>query len=52
MTPVFASLEDLCEYCEKEKVSSFGFSTLTKEQWFNNLSGDTFVHKEGNVIFI
>lgn len=52
MTPVFATLEELCAYCEKESVSVFGYNTLTKEEWFESLSGGLVVHKEGNAVFI
>lgn len=38
MTPVFSSLEKLCEYCEKQNVSSFGYDTLSKDQWMQFLS--------------
>lgn len=52
MTPVFDSLEKLCEYCENENVSVFGKSTATKERWMEML-GKGFVYKqEGNMIFV
>jgi hypothetical protein len=42
----------LCDYCEKEKVSVFGSSTATKEEWFKMLY-DGFVYlKQGNAIFV
>lgn len=52
MTPVFDSLEKLCEYCEKEKVSVFGSSTASKEDWMQMLSDGLVYHKEGNAIFV
>jgi hypothetical protein len=52
MTPVFSSLEELCDYCEKEKVSVFGSSTATKEKWFKMLDDGFVYHKEGNAIFV
>lgn len=52
MTPVFESLEKLCEYCEKEKVSVFGYKTATKEEWMKMLDDDFVYHKEGNIVFI
>lgn len=52
MTPVFESLELLCEYCERENISVFGSSTATKERWMQMLSDDFVTHQEGNVIFI
>lgn len=52
MTPVFKSLEELCEYCEKEKVSVFGKNTASKEEWMKMLDSGFVYHKEGNVIFL
>jgi len=52
MTPVFNSLEELCDYCEEESVSVFGGITATKDEWYNMLSDDFVVVKQGNVIFI
>lgn len=52
MTPVFATLSDLCDYCEKERVSVFGDSTATKEEWMKMLDDGFVYHKEGNAIFI
>ena len=52
MTPVFESLEKLCEYCEIEKVSVFGRNTATKEEWFKMLDDGFVYHKEGNAVFI
>jgi hypothetical protein len=37
ITPVFKTLEELCKYCEKEKVTVWADETLTKEQWFDAL---------------
>jgi hypothetical protein len=37
MTPVFDTLEKLCEFCEKENVSLFGNSTAKKEEWLKML---------------
>lgn len=52
MTPVFNSLEALCEYCEKENVSVFGSNGATKEKWMKMLSDDHVYHQEGNIIFV
>lgn len=52
MTPVFTTLELLCEYCEKENISSFGYNGATKERWFEMLNTGLVCHKEGNVIFL
>jgi hypothetical protein len=52
MTPVFESLEKLCEYCEKEEVSVFGRETATKEEWMQMLDDGFVYHKVGNSIFM
>lgn len=52
MTPVFKSLEELCEYCEKENVSVFGKETATKERWMDMLSKGLVFLQDGNNIFI
>lgn len=52
MTPVFKTLDLLCEYCENEGVSVFGYETATKEKWKEMLTADLVVHKEGNIAFI
>lgn len=52
MTPVVETLEKLCEYCENEKVSVFGYNTATKEEWVKMLDSDFVFHKEGNMVFI
>lgn len=52
MTPVFKSLIELCDYCEKEKVSVFGRRVATKDEWEKMLSDEIVFYKEGNLIFI
>jgi hypothetical protein len=52
MSPVFDSLENLCEYLEKEKVSVFGSDTQSKEKWMEMLSEDFVTYKKGNAIII
>lgn len=52
MSPVFKTLNELCDYLEKEKVSVFGSSTWTKEEWYKSLSGGNVYYQEGNAIFI
>lgn len=52
MTPVFKTLDELCEYCEKENVSIFGSKTASKEEWLGMLGEDFVAYKEGNTIFI
>ena len=38
MSPVFQTLQELCNYLEKEKFCVLGSSTRTKEEWFHSLS--------------
>lgn len=52
MSPVFKTLDELCEYLEKEKVSVFGYNTCTKEEWYKMLDDGFVSHKEGNMIFV
>lgn len=50
-SPVFKTLEELCEWCETN-ATTFASFTATKEEWFTMLNDDTVHHKEGNCIFI
>lgn len=52
MTPVFETLDLLCEYCENEKVSVFGSHTASKDEWKKMLDDGLVSHKEGRMIFI
>ncbi len=52
MTPVFKTLDLLCEYCEDEGVSKFGSFTATKQEWKQMLDDGFVAHKEGNMIFM
>jgi hypothetical protein len=52
MTPVFESLDLLCEYLENEKTSLFGSNTTTKDKWKEMLDDGFVCHKEGNMTFI
>jgi len=52
MTPVFDTLEKLCEHCEMQKVSVFGKNTATKDEWFKMLDDGFVYHQEGNAIFM
>lgn len=48
-SPVFDTLEKLCEWCE-ENATTFAHNKTTKEQWMKMLD-DWFVHhREGNII--
>ncbi len=51
VSPVFKTLDELCEWCE-ENATTFGSMKATKEQWRQMLDSD-FVHAQcGNAIFI
>lgn len=52
MTPVFNSLEELCQYCEKEKISVYGKKTANKEEWFKMLNNGFVYYNENNTIFL
>lgn len=52
MTPVFETLDLLCEYCERENISKFGRFTATKQEWMEMLNDGLVIHKQGNMIFI
>ena len=51
VSPVFASLDELCEWCE-ENATTFASFKATKEQWKEMLLNDFVCHKEGNVVFM
>jgi hypothetical protein len=51
ISPVFASLDDLCSWCETN-ATTFGSHRATKEQWRKMLDDNFVVHKEGNMIFM
>jgi len=50
-SPVFKSLEELCEWCA-ENSSTFASFKATKEEWMEMLDADNVHHTQGNVIFI
>lgn len=55
-SPVFKTLEELCEWCE-DNATTFADYKTTKEEWMNMLDSDMVYHKEScpngnNVIFI
>lgn len=53
MTPVFKTLEELCQYCEEANISVFGSNTATKEEWLKMLDENFVYHKNDNgLIFI
>lgn len=51
VTPVFNSLEELCDYCEKQNISVFAGNTATKKEWLEMLNDNFVHHKDGNMIF-
>lgn len=51
ITPVFASLEELCSWAESN-VTIFGSNKISAEEWQNALSEEFVVYKKGNMIFI
>lgn len=51
-TPVFESLDALCQYCEDAKISVFGSNTATKEEWKQMLNAEFFSYTVGNITFI
>lgn len=48
-SPVFDTLEKLCEWCE-ENATTFATHKTTKEQWMKMLNDDFVHHKEWNII--
>lgn len=51
VSPVFGTLDELCEWCETN-ATTFGNFKATKEQWKEMLLDNFVVHKQGNVIFM
>lgn len=50
-SPVFKSLEELCEWCE-ENATTFGRHKASKEEWMKMLSDGIVCHKEGGMVFL
>lgn len=50
-SPVFETLEELCEWCEPN-ATVFSDSKASKEEWKTMFSEDMIVHREGNLLFI
>jgi len=50
-SPVFETLELLCEWCETN-ATTFGHFKATKEEWKQMFDDNFVVHREGNAIFI
>lgn len=51
VSPVFDTLEKLCEWCEVNATTFANFKA-TKEEWIQMLSDGLVAHKEGNCIFV
>lgn len=51
ISPVFKTLNELCEWCENN-ASTFASFKTTKDEWKKMLSKDLVYHKEGQVIFM
>ena len=50
-SPVFATLDELCEWCSNN-ATTFGDYTATKEEWKQMLTDGFVHHTEGNVTFM
>lgn len=50
-SPVFKTLDDLCEWAEKN-ATTFGSFKATKDEWRKMLDDDFVVHEEGNHVFM
>lgn len=51
VSPVFATLDTLCEWCEGN-ATVFADHKATRDQWKKMLEADFVYHQEGNVIFV
>jgi hypothetical protein len=51
VSPVFETLEALCEWCE-DNATVFANIKVTKEEWMKMLNDNFFYYKSGNAIFI
>lgn len=52
MSPVFKTLDLLCEHLEVSKASTFASYTATKEEWKEMLDDGFVSHRDGNMVFI
>ena len=50
-SPVFATLDDLCEWCT-DNATTFANFTATKDEWRKMFDRGFVAHEEGNVIFM
>ena len=51
VSPVFGTLEELCEWAE-DNATTFGSYKASKEEWIKMLKNDFVNHKEGNMVFM
>lgn len=51
ISPVFVTLDELCEWCE-ENATTFSTNRATKKQWKQMLDSNFVFHKQDNTIFI
>lgn len=51
VSPVFKTLDELCEWCE-DNATTFADFKASKEEWKKMLEKDFVYHKQGNFIYI
>lgn len=51
VSPIFCTLDELCEWCETNATVFANFKA-TKEEWKQMLSDDLVVYKSDNILFI
>lgn len=51
VSPVFETLDELCEWCEKN-ATTFAHFKATKEEWRKMLENNDVFHQERNLVFI
>lgn len=51
ISPVFATLDELCAHAEKHCSTFGGGNFVSKERWREMLDADHVVHQEGNMVF-
>lgn len=51
VSPVFATLDELCAWCETN-ATTFGSFKASKEEWKKMLDEDFVHHQEGNMVFL
>lgn len=50
-SPVFETLDQLCEWCA-ESATTFGSFKATADEWRKMLASDSVCHQEGNMVFL